>query len=44
MVFCDLSFRHDAILKGSTFHAWKDIRQGEEITHEYRSSSFMSLR
>jgi hypothetical protein len=34
IVFCDLSFRPDAIQKGSTFHAWKDIWQDEAITHD----------
>ena len=34
----------NAILKGNTFYAWKDIRQGEEITQEYRISSFTGER
>lgn len=34
----------NAILKGNTFFAWKDIRQGEEITQEYRLSSFSGER
>ncbi len=34
----------NAILKGNTFYAWKDIRQGDEITQEYRISSFTGER
>lgn len=34
----------NAILKGNTFYAWKAIQQGEEITQEYRVSSFTGER